>query len=94
MWEKGFEDLIRSTEYLPSDYHLLIVGSGPLKRELSQIVLRMQLRSRISFLKYQDNPFPLMKFADCCVVSSRLEGFPNVLLGKWPRKTNCFHDLC
>ncbi len=79
---KGFDVLIKAwpfvKESLPSA-HMYIIGrddseySVHLKKESSQI-------DDFTFLGFQSNPYPYLKFCDVFVLSSRMEGFPNVVL--------------
>lgn len=77
--EKGFDVLIRALSFLPLNFRLYIIGSGSLEQDLVSLVKKYDLSGRVFFLGNQPNPFPYMKIADICVLSSRLEGFPNVL---------------
>lgn len=40
----------------------------------------MNLESRVDFLGFQKNPYPIIKNAKCLVLSSKREGLPTVLL--------------
>jgi glycosyltransferase involved in cell wall biosynthesis len=80
-WEKGFDLLIRSIALCrcPS-VHLTIVGDGPLREELVQLASEAGVSGQVTFAGFQANPYPLLKRADFLVLSSRFEGFPNVVL--------------
>lgn len=58
---------------------LLIVGEGPLKYQLSELIANLELKQHVFLLGLKTNPFPLLKAADCFVLSSNHEGQPMVL---------------
>jgi L-malate glycosyltransferase len=76
---KGFEYLIRSLELLPEDIHLLLVGDGPLERELK--VLAAPYGDRIEFAGYKprEEIIGLLRGADCYVLPSLHEGLGIVI---------------
>jgi glycosyltransferase involved in cell wall biosynthesis len=56
-----------------------VVGDGDIQR-YSRLAEELDVRERVHFLGEKENPFPEMSRADLFVLSSRNEGFPNVLL--------------
>ncbi len=58
---------------------LYILGSGELKEKISALVKLKNLDQYIQLPGFQQNPFPYIKKADCYVMSSKWEGFPNAL---------------
>jgi len=59
---------------------LTILGQGPEEENLKLIALELGLKERITFTGFVQNPYPYMSQADLFVLSSRFEGFPNVVL--------------
>jgi glycosyltransferase involved in cell wall biosynthesis len=59
---------------------LAILGEGPLERQLKEQAARLGADQAVSFLGFQENPWPYIKHANLFVLSSRFEGLPNVLL--------------
>ena len=47
---------------------------------IMNLISEYQLQDKIKIEGFQNNPYKYMKFADCYVLSSRLEGLPNVLI--------------
>ena len=47
---KGFETLIRALSYLPENYHLTIIGKGPLLNKLKFIINNLKLSKRIDII--------------------------------------------
>lgn len=79
--EKGF-DLLLEALALCNDprMRLAILGEGPLRDELERVVQARGLQQRVTFLGFQQNPYAYFRNADFFVMSSRYEGFPNVVL--------------
>jgi glycosyltransferase involved in cell wall biosynthesis len=78
---KGFDMLISAVEMLRGlPLRLTILGEGPEEEELKDQARRLGVADRISFEGFQRNPYPYMREADALVLSSRHEGFPNVVL--------------
>ena len=80
--EKAHDKLIRAFAEL-RNYHpeskLLILGDGPLKSQLQLLVQQLDQVGSVHILGRRANPFPLLKRADCFVLSSDHEGQPMVL---------------
>lgn len=81
--EKGFDVLIQAmltiVKTKPNTV-LTILGDGPEKGKLEKLVGELGLNDFVNFPGYVNNPMPYFRSASICVVSSRVEGFPNVLL--------------
>ena len=81
--EKGFDLLIRAFGRLAGefpDWGLVILGEGTRRGELESLVVELDLSERVQLPGVLDNPFPTLKQADLFVLSSRSEGFGNVLV--------------
>ena len=77
---KGFDHLLKVFSQLRNEKFLLhIIGSGRDYGMLEQLRTDLNLENVI-FHGQQDNPYRFLKFADLFILSSRYEGFPNVLL--------------
>jgi N-acetylgalactosamine-N,N'-diacetylbacillosaminyl-diphospho-undecaprenol 4-alpha-N-acetylgalactosaminyltransferase len=73
---------------------LVIVGGGVMEEELKQKVKDLGLMDRVIFTGFDNNPFKYVNRSDCFVLSSDVEGFPNVLIealacGKPVISTDC-----
>lgn len=98
--EKGFDLLIQSLTSIkePNDIKLLILGDGQERTALSDLAQELHLKDRVVLCGRVPNVFPYFKQARLCVVSSRVEGFPNVLLQMMSQNVNvvstqCFGDI-
>jgi CDP-glycerol glycerophosphotransferase len=81
--EKGHERLIRAfREECASDpdNQLVLVGDGPLKGSLASLIAGLGLQDNVLLLGALDNPFAVVKRADCFVLPSLHEGQGLVLL--------------
>jgi glycosyltransferase involved in cell wall biosynthesis len=83
VWQKGFEFLIKAipsiAEYAP-DVKCYIVGDGPLKSRLEQLIVEKNLNNRVELLGFCNVVDHLLSQMDMVVVPSLLEGFPMVTL--------------
>lgn len=78
--QKGFDLLLASFSLLDTRYVLTILGEGPLEVHLKKMAIDLNISERINFEGFVNNPYAYMKGADIFVLSSRYEGFPNVVL--------------
>lgn len=91
---KGFDNLLKVFSHLKNEKILLhILGDGRDKEILHQLKTDLGLENVI-FHGQQKNPYQYLKFADLFILSSRYEGFPNVLLeagacGTYSLANNC-----
>ena len=81
VYQKGFDLIINIMEKIKEkNIKLYIIGEGNERKRLEQQVLKLGLKNKIFFLGKKSNPYIYMKNADLFILSSRFEGFPNVLL--------------
>ena len=81
---KGFDILIYSFKILLKKFpelNLVILGTGTELSNLKEIISKENLNNNNIVLQgFVNNVYPYFKNATMCVLSSRIEGFPNVLL--------------
>src|SRR5690606_11284087 len=80
---KRFDALIRAFAALAQDYpewDLTIWGEGPLRGELERQVQEAGLADRVALPGRTSQPWQELGKADMFALTSRVEGFPNVLL--------------
>ncbi|NJK47672.1 glycosyltransferase [Candidatus Gracilibacteria bacterium] len=94
--QKDFTTLIRAFARIRQTRpaRLMILGWGPDLPKLEALVQELGLEEDVSLLGYVDNPYPYMARADVFALSSKWEGFGNVLvesmaLGTPVVSTNC-----
>lgn len=93
---KGFACAIEAIGLLNKhqSVKLLILGDGPLRAELQDLIDRLDLNDSVELLGYVQNPLKYFARADLFVLSSLVEGMPNVLVeammsGCTPVATDC-----
>lgn len=81
--EKGPDLFVSSFSMLASQLNNVkgvIVGDGPLRKELNQLVSRLGLEDTVEFCGFVEEIGDIYSALDLVVISSRSEVFPNVLL--------------
>lgn len=81
--QKGYVRLIEVIEKLIKEgyeLNLIIIGGGPEEVLLRDKIKEFGLEQKIVLTGFLDNPYPVMKQADCFICSSYAEGFSLVIL--------------
>ncbi|WP_428484941.1 glycosyltransferase [Rhodopila sp.] len=80
--QKDHETLLRALAIhrRRANSRLIILGTGPLRGALDALVRELGLTDAVDFLGFQPNALPYLRQADAFVLSSRCEGFGNVLV--------------
>jgi len=80
---KGFDLLLaafaRCAGRFPG-WRLRLIGDGPLRKSLEALARELCVSDRVQFDGFVNGPDEALRRADLFVLSSRYEGFPNVLL--------------
>ncbi len=93
--QKDFPTLLRAFNRIKTDsIRLIILGEGKCRVELENLVRELELEDYVSLPGFVDNPYAYMAKADVFVLSSKKEGFANVLVeamacGTTIVSTNC-----
>lgn len=80
---KGFDILINAFLNIHGNLNgckLYILGDGPDRGSLIEQIKKLDLQDKVVLKGLVSNVYPYFKNAKLCVMSSRIEGFPNVLL--------------
>ena len=75
---KGFDGLIKAWPGIDAD--LLIVGEGPERKPLTDLIERYELTDRVQLTGYREDVPAIMAHSDLVVISSQREGFPYVMV--------------
>jgi glycosyltransferase involved in cell wall biosynthesis len=75
-----FLEAARQVSQVDSRPHFLLVGEGPLRREVERWIHDHDLSTRVHLAGWSDNLGGILKASACFVLSSRWEGMANVLL--------------
>jgi glycosyltransferase involved in cell wall biosynthesis len=81
--EKNHQGLIRIFKRILSrdaNYHLNLIGSGPLISEIKMLVKDLDLTKNVEFLGEIENPQNHIKFSKFLLLPSFIEGLPAVIL--------------
>lgn len=83
-YAKGYDVLLKALPAVVEKHPKLVLyilgkDNGEEVR-LRKLVSELQLDQFVKFLGYQSNPYPYYRFCDLFILSSRWEGFPNVVL--------------
>jgi len=80
--QKGFDILIKAfaKTNLRKRVKLVILGEGKERKNLEKLIVELDLKKQVLLYGKVDNPFVYMKYAKYFILSSRYEGFANVLL--------------
>ncbi|KAA1246945.1 glycosyltransferase [Aquimarina sp. RZ0] len=81
--EKGYDILIKALSRIKKkhpDLKLIILGEGNERKKLENLITTLELTNDVILMGYVNNVYGFFKKAKLGVVSSRIEGFPNVLL--------------
>lgn len=95
--EKGYDILIEAFSELRYDFQnikLVILGMGPQREILEQLKETLNLEEDVILLGQVKNVYNYFRQAKMCVVSSRIEGFPNVLLQMMSQNSRVVSTLC
>lgn len=80
--QKDHRTLLRAyaESALRQSHRLVVVGEGSERSALERMIFELGVRDRVDLLGGLANPYPLLSGAGLHVLSSRWEGYPNVLL--------------
>lgn len=80
--QKDFSTLLKAIAKVREQIscRLLLLGEGSERTKLEKTVNELKLREAVSMPGFVQNPYPYMAKASMLVLSSRYEGFPNVIL--------------
>lgn len=77
---KDYNTVIRAIERLPSNYHAVFIGNGPLMSNLIEDRNSSSSLNRIHILGLRKDVIGIMKSSDVIVLSSKYEGFSIAML--------------
>lgn len=83
--QKDFETIIKAFKIINEKWkfnkiRLILVGDGPLRKNLENLVTELNLRNKVVFTGWKFNIYHYLKNADIFVYSSNHEGFGYVIL--------------
>ncbi|MDO4728288.1 MAG: glycosyltransferase [Bacteroidota bacterium] len=66
---------------------LVLIGDGELRAKMEQKAQQLQLDDKVVFVGFEPNPYPYLKAAKLMLLTSKNEGFPNVILESFACQT-------
>lgn len=94
---KGFEILILAFSKILSvrpNMNLVILGEGADRDKLTSLIKELNIVNNVHLVGHVENVLPYFRQASLCVVSSLIEGFPNVLLQMMSQNNSIVSTLC
>ena len=79
-YQKGFDLLLDIVVISEDHFHYHIIGSGPEKEKLEKLITDLKVEEKVTLHGAKSNPYQFINKADLFVITSRYEGFPNVIL--------------
>lgn len=76
--QKGYDVLLKAMPGVPG--HLLIVGEGNDRSLLEGLIRDLRLEEKVTLIGWRRDIHQLLQAANLCVISSRSEGFPLVMI--------------
>ena len=94
--QKDFSTLIKAFLAVKKkkDFKLIILGEGPERSSLEQLIIRLGLENDVSMPGFVKNPFNYLKASSLFVLSSLFEGSPNVLIQALLLNIPCVSTNC
>lgn len=100
-YQKGHDILIKAfTEVLKEvdNAHLYIIGKyfewESYYKDLLKLINNLGIEDRVHLIGFDDNPYRWIKYCDCFVLPSRVEGLPNALIEAMYLKRPVVATLC
>lgn len=80
--QKDFATLIKSFKKVREvcNVDLVILGEGPLRSELESLAKSLNIAEHVHLVGWKKNPFAIMANAEIFALSSKIEGFGNVIV--------------
>ena len=94
--QKGYDIVIkRMAKMMPNlRFKLLILGSGELEGALKKQIEENHLGNHVKLLGYRKNVSDYLYYSDALLLSSRYEGFPNIVLEAQAVGRPVFSNTC
>lgn len=80
---KQFDHVIKTfhdSVAIKKGYKLLLIGDGEEKNKNKELAKKLNITDHVIFIPFQKNIFPYFKNAHATILTSKNEGFPNILI--------------
>jgi glycosyltransferase involved in cell wall biosynthesis len=78
--QKGHERVIKSLSQLKFHYHYTIIGDGPEKEHLFNLIKEYEMEDRVTHIPYTNEVPKYLAESDLYLQGSFVEGFPNAII--------------
>lgn len=80
--QKGYDIIIKRMAEMKDrlNFKLLILGKGPKDEEIKKMIVDLNVSDYVQLLGFKINPIVYIQYSDALLLSSRYEGFPNIVL--------------
>jgi glycosyltransferase involved in cell wall biosynthesis len=78
--EKGHDRIIEVLSKLKFSFHYLIIGNGPEKENIFNLIKEKEIENQVSYIEYTKDVSSYLKQNDVFLQGSYSEGFPNALI--------------
>ncbi len=94
--QNGFDLLIRAfaESKMKKDIRLVILGDGHERNKYESLIIELGLQGKVMLPGKTKNPYVYMRNAEFFILSSRYEGFPNVLIEALACSAACIATDC
>lgn len=94
--QKGYDIILkRISEFkdkIPFKYYIL--GEGSERIKLENLIKEFNLGEHVSLLGFKSNVYAYLRYCDALILSSRYEGFPNIVLEAMALGKPVFSNTC
>lgn len=73
--QKDQDTILKTLKILPNNFELILIGIGERLKELKEMVLELDLSSRVHFMGSRKDVISILKVCDYGILSSHWEGF-------------------
>ena len=77
---KGLLSIFNELYKMDPTIHLHLLGDGPLRENIEEEVYKLDLKDKVTFYGFVNNPLTYIKSGDVLVLPSIIEGLPGVIL--------------
>ena len=94
--QKGYDIIIQRISEMKPDipFKYFILGDGDEKEKLEKMISESGLEESVFLLGFKTNPYSYIYYSDALILSSRYEGFPNIVLEAMALGKPVFSNQC
>lgn len=95
-YQKGYDIILKRLSQMKPNipFAYYIIGDGESKKEIGGLIEKYKLGDFVKLLGFKSNPYDYISNCDALVLSSRYEGFPNIVLEANALGKPVFTNIC